>query len=157
MGFSDHVECHRLPVNVSEIILQVGMNVLSDQMEDLGHLRSILAKASPGWIRDPFIIGIVTAVVLAVAFFTAMFSWPFGAGILMRDLTLQLVPRLIIGLLCCISYLVPTIVLYLLYSKSKELSSEIKADQGPVGGYCWGTLFSALLMTTMTTFVHIFV
>ncbi|KAJ4517944.1 hypothetical protein HRR78_003785 [Exophiala dermatitidis] len=153
VGFSDHVECHQLPVNISRIVPQVVTNILSDEMEDLDHLRSILAKATPGWIGDPFIIGIATALVIAVVFFTSMFSWPFGTGTQL----LPLMPRLVIGLFCCISYLLPTIVLYLLYSKSKDLSSEIRADQGSVGGYCWGTLFSALLLTGMTTFVHILV
>ncbi|EHY57100.1 hypothetical protein HRR83_002599 [Exophiala dermatitidis] len=157
VGFSDHVECHQLPVNISRIVPQVVTNILSDQMEDLDYLRSIFAKATPGWIRDPFIISIATALVIAVVFFTSMFSWPFGAGTLLQDLMLPLMPRLVIGLFCCIAYLLPTIVLYLLYSKSKDLSSEIRADQGPVGGYCWATLFSALLMTGMTTFVHILV
>jgi ABC-type multidrug transport system fused ATPase/permease subunit len=156
VGFSNHVECQQLPLNVSSIVLQGVIKILSDQTDDLEHLRSVLAKATPGWIRDPFIIGIATALVVAAVFFTSMFSWPFGAGSLLQGLTLLLVPRLVLGLFCCICYLLPTIVLYLLYSKSKELSSEFKADQGPVGGYCWGTLLSAMLMTAMTTCVHIF-
>ncbi|KIW35774.1 uncharacterized protein PV06_11884 [Exophiala oligosperma] len=157
VGFSDRVECHQLPVNISRMVPQAVTNILSNQKEDLDHLRSIFSKATPGWIRDPFIIGIATTLVIAVVFLNSIFSWPFGAGTLLQDLTLPLMPRLFIGLFCCVSYLLPTIVLYLLYSKSKDLSSEIRADQGPVGSYCWGTLFLALLMTAMMTFVHILV
>ncbi|KAK5188865.1 hypothetical protein LTR96_010869 [Exophiala xenobiotica] len=157
VGFSNHVECQQLPVNVSSIVPQLVSNILSEQTGDLDHLRSVLAKATAVWIREPFIIGTATALVVAVVFCTSMVSWPFGAGTLLQGLTLLLMPRLILGLFCCICYLLPTIVLYLLYSKSKELPSDIKADQGPVGGYCWGTFFSAMLMTAMTACVHIFI
>lgn len=52
-------------------------------MEDLDYLRSIFVKATPRWIGNPFIIGIATTLVIAVVFFTSMFSWPFGAGTLL--------------------------------------------------------------------------
>ena len=66
-------------------------------------------------------------------------------------------PKLVIGLAYYASYLLPIIVFYLLYSKSKELSSEIKADKGPVGGYSLGTLFSVIFMTSLLVSTYYFI
>jgi ABC-type multidrug transport system fused ATPase/permease subunit len=146
------VECNKLPVNISKILPKALTNSLGGQIGDLHRLDSILAKVSPDYIRDSFIFGFAMAVIMAVIFFCSTFGLLF-----LEDLMLLLILRLVIGLICCVSFLLPTIIISILYLKSKKLPSEIKVKMGDVGGYCWGTFFSAAFMTFLTAFAHAFI
>jgi hypothetical protein len=157
VGFSNRMECNNLPVNTSKILPKAVMSAVGDQIEDFHRLDGVLARLGPEYIRDSFIFGLATTVVMALVFICSIFGQHFGLVPRQQDLPLVLMFGLVIGLICCVSFLIPTVIIYTLYSKSKGLQSNIKVNRGDVGGYCWGAFFSAIVMTVLTAFTGIFI
>lgn len=157
VGFSNRMECGNLPVNTSKILPKALTSTVGDQIEDFHRLDGILARLSPEYIRDPLIFGLGTAMVIAVVFVCSLFGPHFGLVLHQQDLSLVLILRLVIGLICCLSFLLPTVIVYTLYSNSKRLQSNIKMDRGDVGGYCLMAFFSAIVMTVLTAFTRTFI
>ena len=157
VGFSNRIECNKLPVNTSEILPKALMSAVGDQVEDFHRLDGILTILSPEYIKDSFIFGLVATTVMAIMFVCSIFGQHFRLVRYQQDLPLLLILRLMVGLICCVSFLIPTIILYTLYSKSKGLPSNIKVNEGDVGGYCLGAFFSAIFMTVLITFIGTFI
>ena len=157
VGFSNRMECNNLPVNASNILPKALMSAVGDQIEDFHRLDGILASSSPEYIRLFFISGLATTMIMAVMFVSFFFGRYFGLVPHQQDLSLVLMLRLLIGLICCVSFLILTVIVYTLYSKSNGLPSNIRVNRGDVGGYCWGAFFSAVLMRVLTTFTSTFI
>ena len=64
--------------------------------------------------------------------------------------------RLAILVISCVSFLIPTVIVYTLYSESEKLQSSIKVNRGDVGGYCLWGFFSAVVMAVLTPFTDAF-
>lgn len=153
VGFSDRLECNNLPVNTSEILPQALTSPVGELINDLD---GILSGLSPEYIRDSFIVGLATTVVTIVLFVCSIFSQHFGIVPRREDLSLIIMLRLAIPVICCMSFLIPTIIVYTLYSKSERLQSSIKVNRGDVGGYSLGGFFSAVVMAVLTPFTDTF-
>jgi hypothetical protein len=153
VGFSNRLECNDLPVNASEILPQALTSPVAELIKDFHRLDGILSKLSPGYIRDSFIVGLATTTVTAVLFVCSIFGQHFG---IVPHLSLIIMLRLAILVICCVSFLIPTVIVYTLYSESEKLQSGIKVNRGHVGGYClWGFL-SAVVMAVLTPFTDVF-
>jgi hypothetical protein len=157
VGFSNRVECNDLPVNTSKFLPTALTSAVGDQLKPFHQLDGTLAKLSPEYIKDSFILGLAATVVLTIAFLCSIFGQDYGPVPPQRDSSLFAMLSLGIGLVCFVSFFVPTIILYTLYSKSKELPSNFEVSKGHVAGYCWGALFSAVLMTVLSTFTSTFI
>jgi hypothetical protein len=156
VGFSNRLECNDLPVNISEILPQALTGPIGELIKDFHRLDGILSRLSPEYIRDSFIVGLATTAVTAVLFICSIFGQHFGIVSHQEDLSLIIMLRLAIPVICCISFLVPTVIIYTLYSESERLQSSIRVNRGDVGGYCWGAFFSAVVMAVLTPFTGTF-
>ncbi|OCK95173.1 uncharacterized protein K441DRAFT_484122, partial [Cenococcum geophilum 1.58] len=58
----------------------------------------------------------------------------------------RVVIYLVLGMVCYIPLFIPTIVLYIFQSKTKELLSEIKIEKGEVSGLYLGALCYAIMI-----------
>jgi hypothetical protein len=156
VGFSNRLECNDLPVNTSKILPQALTSTVGALIEDFHRLDGTLSRLSIGYIRDSFIVGLATATFTAVVFVCSTFGQYFGIVPHLQDLSLMIMLKLAIPVICCVSFLIPTVIVYTLYSKSEGLQSSIKVNKGDVGGYCLGGFFSAVVMTVLTPFTDIF-
>ena len=156
VGFSNRLECNDLPVNTSEILPQALTSPVAELVGDFHRLDGILSKLSPGYLMDSFIVGLATTTVTAVLFVCSIFGQNFGIVPLREYLSLIIILRLAISVICCVSFLIPTVIVYTLYSESEKLQSSIKVNRGHVGGYCLWGFFSAMVMAVLTPFMDAF-
>jgi hypothetical protein len=147
VGFSTHTKCNDLPLNISDIIPEDIVNFVGDEIQALQPLEGIMAKVTPGNIQDLLVLG--------------CFVMAFLLGFLISGLLtsvkkiLRLGFCLVFGLLCFISFLIPTYFLYLVQSKIQDLGSSIEVEKGNVANLCVGALCCAAFMV-LTVITSVF-
>jgi ABC-type multidrug transport system fused ATPase/permease subunit len=159
VGFSNRIECHDLPLNVSNVLPEALTSFIGDQVQDLRSLEGILAKLTSGFVRDWLISGLVLGLVMIVLFAWSIIGPPYGLFLqpLSSRLALALALKVTVGLVCIVSFLVPTTVLNILCSKSQRLQSNVQAKKGDASGYSLVALFCVVVMMVLTVFAPDFV
>jgi hypothetical protein len=157
VGFSNRIECNDLPLNVSNFLPEALTSFIGDQLHDLQPLEGTLAKLTSGFVQDWLISGLVLNLVMAVVFACSLVGLPYGLFLQQLTPRLTLALRLTIGLICVVSFLVPTTILHILCSKSQGLQSNIQAKKGDVSAYYFGALFCVIVMTVLTAFTPDFI
>ena len=151
VGFGNHTKCNDLPLNISDIIPEDIANFVSDEIQVLQPLEGILAKVTPANIQDCLILGLELMLVMAVLFVCLIFSRLLAFA----NFFVRLATCLVFGLLCFISFLIPTIILYYVQSKIQDLGSSIEVEKGNVENLCVGALCCAVVMMVLTVIASV--
>jgi hypothetical protein len=70
---------------------------------------------------------------------------------------MRVIVCLVSGLICFIPFLIPTVILYILQSKTQNLPSSIEVEKGEVSGYCLGAFCCTVVMMLLTTVTQAFI
>ncbi|OJD10585.1 hypothetical protein AJ78_08445 [Emergomyces pasteurianus Ep9510] len=142
VGYSDRKECNNLPATISRFLPK---SVVSRKARKKApeSFEKYLAKITPGNIQGFLVVGLVAVPTLAILLALSLWKprdryriW----GILVRPEILHMLASAILF----ISFLVPTVLLSTLLSKSHQLP--LKVDRGVVSGYCLVGLCAAAVM-----------
>jgi len=111
---------------------------------DTGSLNGTLANITPVKLYDSLILGLAVMLVMIVVSICFM-SFPLILGAKILKIGLLLV----LATICCVSVVLPVVILSILDSKAKQLPSWIQVDHGPVGQLVfWGLGFVTLAAIT---------
>jgi hypothetical protein len=152
VGFENHVDCQDLPLDISKVLPKALTSFGGDQVKDFQSLEGILARVTPGYIRNPIIWGLVVTIATAVAYICFSCAQRIGLIVQRLEPTATLVMTSVIGLVCCILFAVPTIICFHLLSKAQTLTSGIRVNKGEVGRYSLGSLICVLVTTALAVF-----
>ena len=113
-----------------------------------------LTRVTSANITYCLIPGLFLVVILSLIYFSSTFELPsyFEARLQALSIRLKRILRALYCLVCCIPFLIPTIVLQILLFKTKHLPDHIKAERGEVSGYCLGALCCVVVMVLLTLF-----
>lgn len=157
VGFNNRIECNDLPLNVSNVLPETLTSFIGDQVQGLRPLEGILAKFTSRFVQDWVISGLVLNLVMAVVFVCSITGLPCRLFLQQLSSQLTLALRFTVGLVCVISFFVPTMILNILCSRSQGLQSNIQAEKGDVSGYYVGALFCVIAMMVLTAFTPYFI
>jgi hypothetical protein len=141
VGFSTHTKCNDLPLNISDIIPEDIVNFVGDEIQALQSLEGLMAIVTPMNIQHLLILGLGLILVMAV-----LFGFLISGLLAFVKFFLRLGFCLVFGLLCFVSFLVPTVTLYHVQSKIQDLGSSIEVEKGNVANLCVGALCCAAFM-----------
>ena len=155
LGYVNNVTCSRLPLNLSDLLSRALPASSSYQLSSLESLEQDLKLVSPGAIEGPFIVGIISTVMLITALQYAFWKESIYAG-LFWGLPLETVFGGVGNSVCILSFICPTIVLWVLYSKTEHLPFNIVVERGILWSNCIIILCCAGAMTicVVSTFVR---
>ena len=142
IGFTDHVNCSALPLNVSDIIPSSAIHKLSS-VEDLDQA---LAKATPKSIKKCLIIGAVfasLAMFLGISSLCSLVLQVPGFTSVPSILLVSARLRSVCSLVCFIPILVLTVILYGLKAK---LPAELVLETGEASKQILAALSCAIFM-----------
>jgi hypothetical protein len=136
-----------LPKRVTEII--TGLN------DDFRQLDAVLGTLSPDFVRVPLAFGTATAAVIAVIFGFSVFGDFFCQSSYEQDLPCLVFLKLMIGLISCVTFLIPTAMISIVHAKLNDFKPDILVTKGAVHDHCVGVFSSALVMTLLTAFTRL--
>jgi hypothetical protein len=116
LGNVNNITCSRLPLNMSDLLSRALPALGSYKLSGLELLGQELKRFSAGTIEGPFILGIISAVILIPSFHYA--SWKGGV---IWGLPWETAVGSAGSAVCLLSFLCSTIVLSFLYSETKHL------------------------------------
>lgn len=146
LGYANNVSCSGLPLNLSELLSQTLPASSSSQFRSLHPFDQNLKYVSPGTMEGPLILGIISTVILVTV--VQYLFWkgePISAYVL-RDLPLELVLGSMGNSICVISFMLPTTILSILYSKARNLPSGIAVEEGRFFSKCVTIFCAAVAM-----------
>jgi len=147
----------KITLNISNIVSAFLIkNVAGKQTLNLRPLGLSLVKVSHSYIQILLVIGLVLAFVMSSKFCCSIFGPHLHSGNIVYQQGLSMIARasLIVGLLCCISSLMSTIILYELFTKAQGLRSIVKTIEGV--SHCLGAFCPAVVMTLLAAFTQFF-
>lgn len=136
IGIAEGLTCDNLPLNLSQILP-------SDIVESLGNvdgtqaLDEALQKVTTPYIRDCLIVGLLLMFVLTCLFIMSMYGW-FSP--LAGKTTLGIALSILVGLVFCVPFIIPVVILHVLQSVLGHLPSWIEVRMGDVNTLCLGAL-----------------
>jgi hypothetical protein len=149
-GFDNRTECHDLALNLSNTVPEVVASFVDNQVEALEPLRKALTKVN---IQNCLISGLVLMFIMTAIFICSIFSQVLGFVnfLLKLGIYVGMVIIFIAGLICCVTFIIPTIILFDAQSKIKDLPSAIQVQKGGVSNHCVGALCCSVIMMLMAT------
>lgn len=159
VGFNDYINCTNLPLNLSSIVPETVLSFVGDQVEALQPLEGMLTKVTPANMQGCLILGLVPVFAMAALFVSSVFGRLFCVAccLLRLGILTKIITFIILGLLCCVPFLVPTVILYDVQSKLQNLQTSIIVEKGDVSGYCLGALCCAVVMMLLATISSAFI
>jgi hypothetical protein len=137
-----------MPLEVEKLLLV--------KLDDMQPLNGALEKVTT-IIWNSMIVGLVFTVFMAAVFICSAFNRFFClAGILLRVRILRVGIHVVFALICWVPFLVATVILYILRSKTGQLPSWIQVDQGEVSGLCLGSFCCAITMAVLNSIISVF-
>ncbi|KAH7363964.1 hypothetical protein BKA65DRAFT_490054 [Rhexocercosporidium sp. MPI-PUGE-AT-0058] len=129
-GYASSISCNDLPLRFSELLSQELTVSTITPIRSTSTLSQSLKYVSQGTMEIPLIIGIISTV-----FLVALFHYSFWKGEAIFEymswgLPLELVLSSIGNLICVIFFMLPTIILSVLYSTARNLPPGITAKKG---------------------------
>jgi hypothetical protein len=158
VGFSDSIECSHLPLNTSSPISGALSKLPTEQLQSLRPLtqslesldRTISAITSQNF-KIYFISGLISAI-LAIAFGLLFLSsiWLQAFRVVYRifgfSIPVVALLRACFSLFCFLSFLIPSVFLWILLSETSKLS--FKVEQGEVRNLSVESFIVAAIMLT---------
>ena len=159
VGFDDRVDCNNLPLNLSSLVPKTIASFVRDQVQVLQPLEDELKKVTPTNIQHCLTGGLVLVLVMAVIFISSIFRrlFCFAKFLLRLSIFIRVLISLTVGLVCCIPFLIPTVILFDIQSKTENMPSSIKIEKGEVGNYCLGALGCFVSMILLVTVSLVFI
>jgi hypothetical protein len=152
VGFVHNIWCKNLPLNLSSIIPADVDKFFQAKLDDIQPLNRALAKVTIANIQVCLIAGLILILILTAMSAASMFGWFYClTAVLLPFKALRIGIHLLFGLLCCIPFFVPAIVLYILKSKTQQLPPWIQVEQGEVDKLCLGGLCCAIVMVLLSS------
>jgi hypothetical protein len=146
VGFDNRTECNNLPLNLSKIVPEDVATFLGDQVQALQPLPEILAKVTVANIQDCFILGLVLiSIILPITLCVAHY-------LLKLSIRIGMMIMFVAGLICCVPFFIPTVILFAIRSKIENLPSSIEVQKGDVSNYYLGVLCCGVVMMLLATF-----
>jgi hypothetical protein len=143
-GFDNRTECNDLPLNLSNIVPEAVATVIGDQVQALQPLPGILAKVTVANIQHCLILG-------PVLMFVMIIILCFANYLLRLSIRTGMVIIFVAGLICCIPFVIPTVILFVVQSKIENLPSSIEVQKGDVSNYSLGVLCCGVVMMLLAT------
>jgi hypothetical protein len=144
VGFDNRTECNNLPLNLSKIVPEAVTTFVGDQVHALQPLPGILAEVTVANIQGCLILGLVLMLAMTIILGLAKHLLRLGIRIGMVIIFMA-------GLICCVPFVIPTIVLFAVQSKIDNLPSSIEVQKGDVSNYFLGVLCCGVAMTLLAT------
>jgi len=146
LGYIDNVNCTALPLNVSDLLSRALPASISYQPSSLESLDQALKLISFGGIEGPFILGIILTAILVIVHQYAFWKEKSIFTRLFGDLPLEIILGSVGNLVCVISFICPTIIQWVLYSKTRHLPFNITSEKGKLMGNSMAILCCAIAM-----------
>jgi hypothetical protein len=145
LGYVNNVTRSRLPPHLSDLLQLSGLESLEQDLKLVSH----------GAIEGPLIVGIISTVISVTALQCAFWKESIYAG-LFWGLPLETVLGGVGNAACSLSFISPTLVLWVLYSKTEHLPFNITVERGTLWSNCIIILCCAGAMTicVVSTFVR---
>jgi hypothetical protein len=154
VGFPHKFLCYSLPLNVSKIIPTNVENLVQINLNDIRPLTDALAKVTTASIQDALVIGVTFIFIMsALSICTVFGRFLCLTAILLRFRILKVGTLLLLGLICCSPFLVATIVLYIVKSKTEHLPPWIQVEEGEVSRTSVEGLCCAIVMLVFSTII----
>jgi hypothetical protein len=153
LGFTDHIDCKELPLNLSSII--PSSVPIIGQPSTLASLDQALAVVKPGTIEGVLIMGLCFAAFSIgpdVICICCLLLFRLGLIPFWGTSRLAAFPRGICSAVCCMPLIALIIILYGILSKLKsmDLPKEITVEAGPASGQILVALICAIFMCIFT-------
>lgn len=162
------MDCNRPPLHLSSALAlsKTLMSVADSQIRKLDSLQPILDKVNPAYIEGFLTLGLCLIIATALLFAYSIWSkrrtrqsqsitpqshgiTPQSDGIMPESSSLlSLKLSLIIGLLSCVLFAVPTVILCTFYIRTGDLHTSVKVEKGQVPTYCLGAMISVIVAST---------
>ena len=158
VGFSDRIDCLHLPLNNSNPISGVLSNLPIEQLQSLrplsqslGNLDRTISTVTSQNFKIYFVFGLVSAIltiILGILYLCSIWLRAFHVIYHVFGFAIPVVAvlRAFFSLICFLTLLIPSIFLWILFSKSSKLPFEI--EQGDVQDFCVGAFILAAVMLT---------
>lgn len=149
IGLVHDVSCNDLPLNVSSLILIDVRKYLPPDLTDVESLNSALMKITPKDIYGSLIPRLVLMLIMIFVIIGLMF---LPLGCLPRMIGLKVVKfgvLLVLGMICCVLFVIPVVFLSILDSKAKQVPSWIQVEHEEVGRLIlWSLCFVVIAAVT---------
>jgi hypothetical protein len=144
VGFDNRTDCSNLPLNLSKIVPEAVATFVGDKVQALQPLPGILTKVTVANIQDCMILGLVLMLVMTI-------SLCFAGCLSRLGIRIGMVIIFMAGLICCLPFVIPTVILFAVQSKIDNLPSSIEVQKGNVSNYCLGALCCGVVMTLLAS------
>ncbi|ELQ45145.1 hypothetical protein OOU_Y34scaffold00006g4, partial [Pyricularia oryzae Y34] len=156
----DKNSCDALPLDLSTFIEPEIVKVLKQHFQDIENVDATLTQITTPYFRHTLIAGVVLtgiATLLVVMSAYGRFTWlKKSKEILFSPKPIVFILRLLIGLLLCVPYIIPTLTLSMVRSKLDELPPWIEVENGDVFELLIGCTCCALFGAVISSAVHVF-
>jgi hypothetical protein len=146
LGYVNNVTCSGLPLNVSDLLSRAMPASSNYQLSSLESLDQELKRVSSGTIEGPFILGIISTVILITVIQYVFWKESMFAN-LFWGLPLETAFGGVGNSVCIVSFICPTIILWVLYSKTEHLPFNITLERGKLMSNCVASLCCTVAMT----------
>lgn len=130
IGYASSVSCNDLPLNFSELLSRPLTVSSTTPIRNVSPFSQNLKYVSRGTMESPLIIGIISTVILVALFHYSFWKGESISSYMLWGLPLELVLGSIGNLICVTFFMLPTIILSVLYSTARDLPSGIIAKEG---------------------------
>jgi hypothetical protein len=154
VGLSSGISCKDLPLNLSMVIPDEVANILHVKVDGIQPLNEVLKRVTTAKIQGSIILGLLlVASGAALSLFFSLGRFFCLAALLTKFRFLRVGIMLVYGTTCCVPFLVITVILYILKSKTDQLPSWINVEQGEVSEICLGGLVCAVAIAALGSVV----
>lgn len=130
LGHVNNVTCSRLPLNISDLLSRALPASGSYQLSGLESLYQELKRFSSGTIEGPFILGIISTVILITALqYTFWKGESICAGVFW-GMPLEIALGGVGSAVCILSFICSTTFLWILYAETERLPFNITVERG---------------------------
>ena len=128
IGRAENVSCHDLPPKILDILPAEIQETLGDKINGVPIVDAALANITTQSIQTTWIVGLLFMFLLVTTSLLSVFGYFF------RLKLWRVMFHMMGGLIVCIPFLVPVVVLHVLRSKLNSLPSWIQVSQGDFTG-----------------------
>jgi hypothetical protein len=158
IGYNLTLECMDLPFNTSALLRDALKSLpgpvedaIREQLDEFSPLEKSLNRFPIFYISSSLISGVI--LISTTTFVLTLLTYDRPACIASILERIGIGPRTLIqlalGLFCCIPFIFLNVILFTLFSKTKDLPSWISVDKGEVFGLCLGALGCATFITVV--------
>jgi hypothetical protein len=144
IGFNKDIECHNMPVTLSKIIPSEVKDLLRLPFDGVDSFDAALSRITSPFIQYTLIAGLVVVLIITCIFISLLYGWFSLLSCGVNSAALGAVIYLILGLLSCIPFIIPTVSLHAVRSRTEGLPAWIQMQQGDLYGLCIGCILSAI-------------